>query len=186
MRSRLVAAVGLTFVIALGACKKENENNGVVLTNNTPNNGTPDTGSQDTGGGTPDMGSPNNGAVDLGTNEDVGIDFNVAAPGFMHGTWEVQNRADNAKIATLRLRHVEGMTTVTGTYSMDEPASTGPIGGAQYVNNSTFIASWTIDVEGSNETLGLSDCTASDDNTMECRHNSTLTGNVTDALLVRQ
>ena len=182
MRSRILGIVSLALVFGLGACRKEENNGPGVKTNNSVNNGQPDA-DVDMGGGE-DV-STNNGVVDLGNPDDTGLDFNVAAPGFMHGTWQVERRSDNAKIATLQLRHVEGETGVKGTYAMDEPAATGPLAGGTYVTQ-TFSTSWTVNVEDSNEQLGLADCNTSNNDTLECRHSSTLAGNVIDALLIRQ
>ena len=111
----------------------------------------------------------------------------VQSPGPMNGTWEVRNEERAEYVATLRLRHEEGETQVTGSVTMDEPPHMGPVGGGTYVNDMLSL-SWTVVVDGSNETWGLQNCTFTDMSQagMACGLNISIEGDIFDASLMKQ
>lgn len=175
----------LTVSLTTFACgDKEPSTGGPIQENNVnpePDMPTPDAGDAeipDVAPPPPDMPPMVDDVVEMGPPEN---------PGVMHGQWQV-SRETGEYVATLNLRHEEAMTTVTGTYTMDEPASTGPIGGSQFVNDS-FSAQWAVEIEGSNETWVLNSCKFADATmaTMNgCFLSISLEGNVVNAVLTKQ
>lgn len=173
----------LLVAVALVGCPKEEEDDGSSnITIDDTSIPDEDGGSDMGDGGGGDM-QPSDVPVFRPDVEDLGP---VSSPGFMHGEWEVTRRSDDAFLATLALRHEDGETTMTGTYEMEEPASFGRLAGTTWVDD-VFTTSWTVDVEGSNERFGLSDCaTMGSDDLLVCRYSSTLAGNIIDANMTRQ
>ncbi len=180
---RFYALIVVAAAFAVGCPSNNGDNNGQILDpNNQPNNGETNGGDAggtaggDTGAVDPDVG----GAADMGgTDPDTGIEN----PGAMHGTWRVEKAEGGEVIATLMLRHEEGTSSVSGTFEM-EGIDPGPTGGGT-LNGEDFSISWTADVDGDRQQLGLG-CTVVDADNLECTHTSTILGSPVDALMKRQ
>ena len=187
MRMRSLVIIALVGSLFGTACSKDDGPDTGPITSD-PNNGDnpADAAQPDAGADAAErVDAANNVSPDVRPLEDVGFDFAVNTPGPMHGTWQVQSTDGNATFADLRLRHEEGSTMVSGTFAMDDPAASGRLAGANFVDDA-FAGSWTVTVEGSNEQFGVSDCTSGDGQTFTCRYSATISGAIVDAHLIRQ
>lgn len=186
MRMRSLLIFALVGCLAGTACSKDDDPDpGPIGTD--PNNidNPADAAKPDAGGDAAAPSDAADSAPDAAQPADLGFDFSVGTPGPLHGEWRVQSTDGSTNFADLHLRHEEGSTSVTGTFAMDEPAASGRLAGATFVEN-TFAGSWTVSVDGSNEQFGVSDCTSDDGQTFTCRYSATLSGAIVDAHLVRQ
>lgn len=166
------AALALLFLVACGDDKK-NPGQVIIL---------PDTGVEDTGNDA----NNNNTTVDAGdtgVEPDVSTDTNVAMPGFLNGVWVV--KVDDATVATLTIRHEDGDTAASGTFSQVSPAAQGELNAVTWQDN-VMTASWTIRVDNIPETFGVSEGASSDTNTITGRYTESATGTFANCRLERQ
>lgn len=181
-RATLVVAA----MLAVG-CPSENNDTGGnnVIPNAGNGSNDPDMEMPEDTGGDDDADNVMN-PPDMGGG-DMPLDFAVGAEGPMHGDWEVRRGGDDVLLATLRVRHSAGETSLVGTYTMQEPVvASGRLGGTTWLE-STFTTSWTVRVDNTNEQFGLTQCTQDGENAelLNCRYNNSIDADVIDATLVR-
>jgi hypothetical protein len=104
----------------------------------------------DSGSGAPDGGAQDVGS-DTTTPTDVTLtpdapDIQISTPGFMHGTWDLNDGTGD--IVTFELWHEEGSPNIRGNFQMTGNETAGQLGVTTW-RDERFSATWKIEIEGS-------------------------------------
>jgi hypothetical protein len=106
-------------------------------------------------------------------------------PGFMHGEWEVRKVSDEEHIYTLQLVHIDGETTVTGTYTFMATGATGRLSPGSW-RQDVFEINWTRLVQGGERTFGIVGAEKQTDDLLLGRHNDRICLCTYDVHLIRK
>jgi hypothetical protein len=141
----------------------------------------------DSGSVTPDTGTPDSGP-DATTRTDANLpdapDLDVSTPGFMHGTWDLNDGTGD--IVTFQLSHEEGSPNIRGTFQMIDAEGQGQLGVTTW-REDRFSATWTIEIEGSpTENWSYVGAEKRDDNNLVGNLTAGLGGAVSTAALKRR